>query len=163
MTHDDADAVVIERTFDAPVRAVWQLWTDPAHFREWFGPTGVTVPVAELDLRVGGRRLVGMEMETPDGPRRMWLGGEFNEIVENERLVYTEFVSDEHGNQQSPAGPSAGHATTEVRVEFEAVGDRTRMRLTHIGIPSGSPGAIGWTMALDKLAARIRPTHEPSA
>jgi uncharacterized protein YndB with AHSA1/START domain len=160
MTLGDANAVVIERTFDAPVQIVWQLWTDPTHFREWFGPTGVTVPVAELDVRVGGRRLVGMEMQTPDGPRRMWLAGEFRDIVEHERLVYTEFVADEDGNQQAGAGPADVHATTEVRVEFEAVGERTNMRLTHVGIPSDSPGATGWTMAFEKLAELVRTTYE---
>jgi uncharacterized protein YndB with AHSA1/START domain len=159
MTHDDADAVVIERSFDAPVQVVWQLWTDPDHFREWFGPDGVTVPVATLDLRVGGRRIVGMEMQTPDGPRRMWLAGEFVEIVEHERLVYTEYVSDERGNEQSPPGT---HGATEVRVEFEAAGERTNMRLTHVGIPSDSPGAAGWTMAFDKLAELLRSSREPT-
>jgi uncharacterized protein YndB with AHSA1/START domain len=159
MTFDEEDAVVIERTFDAPVRVVWQLWTDPAHFRKWFGPTGVTVPVAELELHVGGRRLVGMEVATPDGPRRMWLSGAFKEIVEHQRLVYTEYVSDQHGDQQ--AGDAGGHSTTEVRVEFEAFGDRTKVRLTHVGIPSGSPGAMGWTMAFEKLTALIDATSEP--
>jgi hypothetical protein len=43
----------------------------------------------------------------------------------------------------------------QVRVELEDLGGRTRMVLTHVGIPSDSPGATGWTMALDKLAARI--------
>jgi uncharacterized protein YndB with AHSA1/START domain len=160
MTTDDANAVVIERTFDAPTHVVWQLWTDPSHFRQWFGPSGVTVPVAELDPRVGGRRLVAMEMATPDGTRRMWLGGEFREVVEYERLVYTEFVADEHGNQQPDA--DVEHSTTEVRVEFEAVGERTKLRLTHVGIPSDSPGASGWTMALEKLAALIDASREPT-
>jgi uncharacterized protein YndB with AHSA1/START domain len=159
MTSDE-HVVVIERTFDAPADVVWQLWTDPAHFRQWFGPSGVTVPVAELDVRVGGRRLVTMEMTTPDGTRRMWLAGEFREIVENERLVYTEFVADEHGNEQS--GADVEHSTTEVRVEFEAVGNRTRLRLTHVGIPSDSPGASGWTMALEKLATLVDASREPT-
>jgi len=52
-----------------------------------------------------------------------------------------------------------GHpTTTEVRVEFAAVGGRTTMVMTHSGIPADSPGAIGWTMALDKLVAHVK-TH----
>jgi hypothetical protein len=43
--------------------------------------------------------------------------------------------------------------TTEVRVELEDIGGRTKMVMTHAGIPGDSPGAIGWAMALDKLAA----------
>jgi hypothetical protein len=41
---------------------------------------------------------------------------------------------------------------TEVRVELEDIGGRTKMVMTHAGIPADSPGAAGWAMALDKLA-----------
>ena len=54
-------------------------------------------------------------------------------------------------------GMPEGHPdTTEVTVELEAVGDRTKMVMTHAGVPSDSPGAVGWQMAFDKLAARLR-------
>jgi uncharacterized protein YndB with AHSA1/START domain len=89
---------------------------------------------------------------------RMWFTGEYREVVENERLVYTESMSDENGNVSSPAdvGAAAGHPmTTEVRVELEDVGGRTKMVMTHAGVPSGSPGAAGWAMALDKLATHV--------
>jgi hypothetical protein len=43
---------------------------------------------------------------------------------------------------------------TEVHVDLAAIEGGTRVVLTHVGIPSGSPGAAGWSMALDKLAAR---------
>jgi uncharacterized protein YndB with AHSA1/START domain len=56
-----------------------------------------------MDMRVGGTRLVGMEVQTPDGPARMWFTGEYREIVERRRLVYTESMSDEDGNVLSPA------------------------------------------------------------
>ena len=149
---DKADSLVIERTFDAPVALVWQMWTDPEHFKSWYGPDGVTIPVAKMDVRVGGTRLVCMEMQTPDGPRQMWFTGEYLEVVENERLAYTDSMSDEHGNVAS----SEGHPTsTEVRVEFEDLNGRTRMVMTHVGIPADSPGAIGWTMAFEKLAAQL--------
>ena len=57
------DAVVIERTFDAPVEFIWQLWTEAEQFKKWYGPQGVTVPFAEMDVRVGGKRLICMEMQ----------------------------------------------------------------------------------------------------
>jgi uncharacterized protein YndB with AHSA1/START domain len=160
MTDNDGskDAVVIERSFDAPVDLIWKMWTEPEHFKEWYGPTGARIPVAEMDVRVGGSRLVGMAVETPSGPMQMWFTGEYREVVENERLVYTESMSDENGNVLSPAdmGMPEGHpATTEVRVELESVGGGTKMVMTHAGIPSDSPGAMGWTMALDKLAAYV--------
>jgi hypothetical protein len=47
---------------------------------------------------------------------------------------------------------------TSVVVELEDLAGRTRMTLTHIGIPADSPGGQGWTMAIDKLEARVA-TH----
>jgi hypothetical protein len=44
---------------------------------------------------------------------------------------------------------------TEVRVDLQEVGGRTKMVMTHSGIPAGSPGAAGWTMALGKLAINV--------
>jgi uncharacterized protein YndB with AHSA1/START domain len=160
MTTDSGseDAVVIERSFDAPVDLIWQMWTEPEHFKAWYGPDGAAIPVADMDVRVGGTRLVCMEMRTPDGPMQMWFTGEYREVVEHQRLVYTESLSDEHGTVSSPSdvGMAEGHPmTTEVRVELEVIGDRTKMVMTHAGVPSDSPGAAGWTMALDKLAARV--------
>jgi uncharacterized protein YndB with AHSA1/START domain len=95
---------------------------------------------------------------------QMWFAGEHREVMENQRLVYTETVSDEHGSMPSPTDGDLPHGhptTTEVRVELEDLGGRTRMVLTHIGIPSDSPGAAGWAMALDKLAAHIATRAEP--
>ena len=152
------DAVVIERTFDAPVDLIWQMWTDPQHFASWYGPDRATIPVAKMDVRVGGTRLVSMEVQTPNGAMQMWFTGEYLEVVENERLVYTESMSDPDGNVLSPSnmGMPDGHpTTTEVRVELEDLGGRTKMVMTHAGIPSDSPGASGWTMAFDKLAAYV--------
>ena len=150
------DKVVIERSFDAPVELIWQMWTVPEHFKAWYGPDGATIPVARMDVRVGGTRLVCLEVSSPHGPMQMWFAGEYREVIENQRLVYTESISDEHGNvAPAPDAPMPGShpTTTEVRVELENAGGRTKMVLTHIGIPEGSPGALGWAMALDKLAS----------
>ncbi len=152
------DQVVIERSFDAPVDLIWQMWTDPEHFKAWYGPNGATIPVAEMDVRVGGTRLVCMEMQSADGLMQMWFAGEYREVLKNERLVYTEFVSDENGNvlSHSDMGMPEGHPmTTEVRVELEDVGGRTKIVMTHSGVAADSPGAAGWTMALDKLTAHV--------
>lgn len=154
-----ADAVVIERTFDAPAEVVWRLWTDPEQLAAWYGPAGATIPVATMDVRVGGNRRVGMQVQTPDGPRQMWFTGEYREVVENRRLVYTEAVCDHHGRVLSATelGMPADHPTvTEVVVELEDHNGRTKMLLTHHGVPADSPGAAGWSMALDKLAALTR-------
>jgi uncharacterized protein YndB with AHSA1/START domain len=157
------DSVTIERSFDAPVDLIWQMWTDPKHFKSWYGPEGATIPVANMDVHVGGTRLVCMEMQTPGGPMQMWFTGEYRVVVENERLVYTESMSDEKGNVVSPSdlGMPAGHpSTTEIRVELEDLGGRTKMVMTHTGVPADSPGAAGWAMAFDKLAAHVKSTRD---
>ena len=155
------DQVTIERTFPAPPEVMWELWTQPEHFASWYGPEGSSVPVAEMDLRVGGARLLCMEVQTPQGPRRMWFTGTYLEVAANQLLVYTDAMADEHGNVIAPEEmgmPAAHPATTEVRVELEAVSGGTRMVLTHVGIPEGSPGAVGWAMALDNLAEQLNAT-----
>ena len=152
------DAVVIDRTFDAPQELIWQMWTDPDHFKKWYGPKGFTVPVAELDVRVGGKRLVCMEMQTPDGSMKMWTTGEHTDIVPTERLVYTESPADENGHVVSPSmmGMPEGYpATTEVTVLLEDLDGRTKMVLTHAGVPAASGAGGGWNQAFDKLADLI--------
>jgi uncharacterized protein YndB with AHSA1/START domain len=158
------DAVVIERTFDAPVDVIWRLWTEPEHFKAWYGPQGATIPVASMDVRVGGIRLVAMEFQTPEGPQQMWFTGEFREVISHKRLVYTESMADEHGNPLSPSetGMPQGHpTTTEVIVDLEDIGGRTKMVMKHVGVPADSPGAVGWEMALDKLSAHVETMSRP--
>jgi uncharacterized protein YndB with AHSA1/START domain len=157
-SNEPANSVIVERSLDAPIDLVWKMWTDPEHFKAWYGPQGATIPVADFDLRVGGHRFVGMEMNTPNGTMRMWFTGEHLAVAAPDRLTYTESMSDEHGNVQSPAsmGMPAGHPDiTEVRVELADAGGNTRMVLTHVGIPAGSPGEMGWNMAFDKLATYV--------
>ena len=152
------DAVVIERTFDAAVTLIWQMWTDPEHFKKWYGPKGFTVPVAEMDVRVGGKRLVCMEMQKPDGSMKMWTTGEYTEIISNERLVYTESPADENGNVVSPSAmgmPDGYPAMTYVTVLLEDLGGRTKMVMTHAGMPADSGAGGGWEQAFDKLADHI--------
>ena len=152
------DAVVIERIFEAPVELVWQMWADPDHFKHWYGPHGFTVPVANMDVQVGGQRLICMEMQTPNGSQKMWTVGEFVEIVPNVRLVYTESISDEAGNVLSPAAlgmPEGTPATTRVTVVLEDLDGRTKMTMTHAGVPADSGGAGGWRQAFEKLAVYL--------
>ena len=152
------DAVVIERTFNAPIAFVWQLWTDAEQFQKWYGPQGATVPVAQMDVRVGGKRLICMEMQMPDRTMKMWFTGEYREVNPTSRLVYTDSMADEQGNVLLPAAmgmPPGTPETTEVIVELTDLGGQTKMVMTHVGVPAGSPGEAGWNMAFDKLAALL--------
>ena len=148
-------SVVLERVFDAPIDLVWRMWTDPDSFKAWYGPPGATVPVAELDVRSGGRRRVCMAV----GPTEMWFTGEHLEVSEPTRLVYTETIADERGNPISPESlgmPPKTPGTTEVTVALEEVEGGTRVTLTHAGVPAESGAARGWNAAFDKLAAELR-------
>ncbi len=149
----ETNDLVIERIFDAPVELVWELWATGEGFRKWYGPEGFTIPTAEMDVQVGGRRLFAME--SPDGSMTMWFTGEYREVTPMTRLVYTESMSDENGNVLSPADMGMpGHPeVTEVTVVLEDVGGKTKMVMTHAGIPADSPGAGGWGQAFDKMAA----------
>lgn len=141
---------VIERLVDAPIGLVWLMWTDPAHFATWYGPAGATIGTARLQVETGGERVVEMTVQTPVGARTMWFAGVHVEVVEPRLLVYTEAMTDREGGVPQSV-------VTTVRLELAEDDGRTRLRLTHHGVPSDSPGAIGWNMALDKLQMALRP------
>ena len=80
--------IVITRLFDAPRTLVFDCMSKPELVKKWLlGPPGWTMPVCEIDLRVGGRyRYV---WRGPDGAE-MGMGGVYREIVRPERIVQTE-------------------------------------------------------------------------
>ncbi len=144
----------IEREFDAAIDMVWSMWTDASQFQKWYGPMGATIPVAEMDVTVGGTRKISMEMKTPDRTMQMWFIGVYKEITPKTRLVYTESMCDPDGNVMSPESmgmPAGTPESTDVVVELEDLGGKTRMVMTHVGVPAGSPGEGGWNSAFDKL------------
>ena len=80
--------IAMTRVFDAPRRLVFDAHTKPELVKRWLlGPPGWTMPVCEIDLRVGGKyRYV---WQNQDGTA-MGMGGVFREIIRPERLVATE-------------------------------------------------------------------------
>lgn len=156
--NDATNWVSLDREFDAPLARVWAMWTDPALFQRWYGPMGMHVPDAQMDLTVGGARRITMEMATPERAMRMYFTGAFKEISPMTRLVYSEAMCDENGALISPGSmgmPPGTPEITEVVVELTDLGNRTRVKLIHMGVPEGSPGAKGWGQALDKLAETL--------
>ena len=82
--------ITLTRLFDAPRELVWEAMTTPEHVKQWWGilDDGYSVPVCEIDLRVGGMwRYIG---SGPKG-RIPAFYGEYKEIDRPGRLVYTEF------------------------------------------------------------------------
>ena len=152
--------LVLERTVAAPIDAVWKMWTEPEEFSEWYGPDSVTIPLAEMDATVGGKRFLRMEAPTQTGKQQMWVAGEFLEVEAPERLVYTEAVADEEGNikEASELGlPTDVLVSTEVTVQLAVLPAGTSITVRHVGIPQDSAGMTGWNMALDKLEKRLEP------
>lgn len=80
--------IVMTRVFDAPRRLVFDALTKPELVRRWLlGPPGWSMPVCDIDLRVGGTyRYVWRNEHGTE----MGMGGVFREIVPPERLVATE-------------------------------------------------------------------------
>ena len=79
----------VSRTFDAPAHLVFEFHTVAAHVRRWLlGPPGWTMPVCEIDLRVGGG--YHYVWEDSAGGTRFGFNGDYREISVPERLVHTE-------------------------------------------------------------------------
>jgi len=72
---------------------------------------GMTIPIAEMDVSIGGTRKICMEMVTPDRTMQMWFIGVYKEINAPTRLVYTESMCDADGTLIPPEqmGMPAGH------------------------------------------------------
>ena len=80
--------IVITRVVDAPRRLVFEAWTNPEHVPQWLlGPEGWTMPVCEIDLRVGG---TWHYVWRKDDGAEMAMTGTYREIVRPERIVSTE-------------------------------------------------------------------------
>ena len=144
-TADDLE-LVINRMFDAPRHIVWQAWTDPEQLKQWSAPRGFTIPVSDGDLRPGGRWHATMRQS--DGTE-LKLGGEYREIVEPERLVFTHAWYDESGKP----GPE-----TIVTVTLKERRGKTEMNFRQTGFTSGESRdghAGGWAECFDKLAELI--------
>jgi len=113
-TVSDRD-LIITRIFNAPREKVFKAWTDPELLKQWFAPLPYTTPIAELDLRPGGANLIVMrDPQGNDFPNR----GVYLEVVENERLVFT--------NAYTRAWEPSDKPFMTVIVTFEDEGGKTK-------------------------------------
>jgi uncharacterized protein YndB with AHSA1/START domain len=84
--------IAMTRVFNAPRHLVFDALTKPELVRQWLlGPPGWTMPVCEIDLRVGGAYRYVWRQDTG---REMGMGGVFREIVPHERIVCTELFDE---------------------------------------------------------------------
>ena len=142
--------LVVTRIFDAARELVFKIFTDPKHLARFWGPTGFTSNVREMDPRPGGAFCI--DMRGPDGgicPCK----GVYREVVEPERIVY---IGEPDGGHGCGGGlppralvtiSFAGHdgkTTVTIDTRFEAAADRDAA--VKMGFKSG------WASSLDRLA-----------
>lgn len=79
----DERTLSLTRTFNAPVKLVWEAWTQPEHIAQWWGPMGMKTRVIEHNFNVGGEWRYAMA--TPDG-NEFITEGVYSAIVELEKI-----------------------------------------------------------------------------
>ena len=143
--------LVLTRLIDAPREKLFRAWTDPDLLKQWFAPLPYTTPVAELDVRPGGANLVVMRgSDGNDLPNR----GVYLEVVENERLVFTDAYTEAWVPSEKPF--------MTVILTFEDEGGKTRYtaRVRHWTVADREAHEKmgfhqGWGQCADQLAALV--------
>ena len=127
-----ADPIVFERVIDATVDEAFALFTEPERLRRWQAVS------ASVDLQVGG----DYRLTVVPGSIAY---GTFTEIEPGKRLVYTWGWK---GDDMPPPEASS------IAVEFEPVGDQTKVTMTHSGLDEegAENHSVGWTHFFDRLA-----------
>jgi uncharacterized protein YndB with AHSA1/START domain len=151
---DDTDenglyAITIVHVFDAPRELVFRNWIDATDVRTWFAPDNCTVTFCEVDARPGGKWRV--EYHYAFGGEFIE-HGEFHEVVEPERLVFSLIQEDGEGNVR--------HRTL-ITVSFATVGAKTEMTFTQTGFETSrrrDDNIAGWNECFQKLSTHIANT-----
>lgn len=155
------DCFVINRSFDAPLDVMFEMWTNPEHFSKWLPPTGFDMKFLRSDIRPGGSTFYLMTNHTNV---TMYGRAEYKEIVKPSRLVYTQEFCDENEKiSRHPMAP-VWPATMLTTVELTAEGpDQTRVTVTWEPVGNVTPEELkafvdalpgmtmGWTGSFDKL------------
>lgn len=142
-----SNAFTITRVFDAPRERVWQEWTEPERFADWFGAEGdVPLATVSMDVREGGDWRLTMFY----GPNRVesnW-HGRYQEVVPPERLVLT--MTDQ---------PAGGDRYALITVVLTDLGDgRTEMQFEQRDDQTPEEqkrASTGWGKFFDRLDARL--------
>jgi uncharacterized protein YndB with AHSA1/START domain len=141
------EGITITRVFQAPRERVWREWTEPGAFADWFGGPDSEVPLStvSMDVRAGGSWRLTM-FAGPERREIHW-NGEFREVVEPERLVFT--IRDQPGVD----------AYELIIVVLTDLGDgRTEMLFQQRGRMSAEQyerAGQGWSSFFDRIAERL--------
>jgi len=141
MTEHRERVLRIERTFDAPLERVFEAWTSEEVLRRWLnGMPGWETPVAEVDLRVGGR--IRIVMRDPAGGDESGATGEYTVVEPPHRLVFTWVWDDQPDRPQL------------IELEFSEREAGTTVLLTNSSIPTEERWESqrrGWDACYDNL------------
>jgi uncharacterized protein YndB with AHSA1/START domain len=141
--------LTIVRVLNAPREKVWRACSEPEALRQWWVPADATMPTCKVDFRVGGA--LHVKVRRGDGAE-IWFKCNYREIVERERLVMEQHLSDEDGRElDSPARPAS-----TITLRFEDMNGKTKLTVVHAGMASDEyPIEMfkeGWSQSLDRLA-----------
>jgi uncharacterized protein YndB with AHSA1/START domain len=152
--------VSIERTFNASIEDVWELWTTKDGIESWWGPPGFEVKVLGLDFRRGGELLYAMTAIASDQIEFMKKAGmrltteslvTYTEVVPLKRLAFT---------QMADFIPNVKPYEVATTVEFDTHAQGVRLLLTLDAMHDEywtKMAVMGWESELDKLAALLKP------
>ncbi len=159
---------VINRTFDAPLELMFEMWTNPKHICQWTAPTDFTMSLIKADIKPGGGSFYLM---IDGGKNKMYGKTKYKEINRPNQIIYSQQFSDENENvSRHPMAPTwpetmlttvdlaaEGSDQTRITITWEPVGNVTREELeTFIRARSGM--TQGWTGSFDKLETYLE-TH----
>lgn len=137
-----SNSVRLHRVFRAPAERLYRAFLDPDAMAKWLPPHGFTGRVHRMDARVGGSyRMSFTNLATGHSQA---FGGEYLELVPNERLVYTDRFEDSN---------LPGEMRTTVMLRSVSVG--TEVDIVQEGIPAVIPSEachLGWQESLQLLA-----------
>jgi uncharacterized protein YndB with AHSA1/START domain len=140
----------MERTFHAPVQAVFDAWTSAEVMRRWWHVEhDWATTEAVVDLRIGGA--VRVVMRNPHTGVEYGGGGQYTEIDPPNRLAFT-WIWDDNDTRQL------------IELDFEEADGITTVRLTNSGLWSEEAVRSheeGWTGALENLERTLGETHAP--
>ena len=146
--------ITLERTFQAPLEDVWDLWTTKEGLESWWGPDGFAVEVRAIDLRPGGVLDYAMIAVAPPQIEFMKRAGmplsnalrvTYTEVVPRRRLAYTNLVDFVPGVAPYPSA-------TLVELEPGARGVTVRLTIDAMHDEEWTQRAVmGWNSELDKL------------
>ncbi|MEJ2502688.1 MAG: SRPBCC family protein [Gemmatimonadota bacterium] len=132
--------VSVSRSFDAPAALVYRAYTEPALMQRWLlGPDGWTMPVCEMDVRVGGR--YRWRWRSAGDGSEFGFHGEFLEVAPEARLRHTEVFD------PGDTGHDMGDEPAVVTVTFdERDGVTTVTTLVDYGTKASRDAALGTGM-----------------